>query len=94
MTFEQAVSEIAEVSGHAVIFTQVSLSDYAEALRRDGLPEGEIALITYLFTEVLDGRNSHLSDGVERALRRPPRDFTEFARRTASSGVWSARNTT
>jgi hypothetical protein len=40
--------------------------------------------------EVVDGRNAQLADGVQRALGREPRDFTEFARATAASGVWSA----
>lgn len=31
--------------------------------------------MTYLFTEVLDGRNASLRDSVERALGRQPRDF-------------------
>jgi hypothetical protein len=42
----------------------------------------------YLFTQVLDGRNTSLTDGVERALGRPPRDFAAFAAAAASAGVW------
>jgi hypothetical protein len=49
-----------------------------------------IELLTYLFTTVLDGRNARLADGVQRALGREPRDFAEFARRTAATGVWNA----
>ena len=41
-----------------------------------------------LFTEVLDGHNAWLGDGVQRALGRPPRDFSDYARATAASGVW------
>ena len=37
--------------------------------------------MTYLFTEVLDGRNATLADGVQRALGREPRDFRDYARR-------------
>ena len=46
-------------------------------------------LLTYLFTEVLDGRNAYLTDGVRRALGRGPKDFTDYARETAATGVWS-----
>jgi hypothetical protein len=46
-------------------------------------------LLTNLFGEVLDGRNAHLADGVQRALGREPRDFTDYAR-DAASGVWDA----
>ena len=44
---------------------------------------------TYLFTEVLDGRNARLADGVQRALGREPRDFADYARDAAAGGAWS-----
>ena len=39
--------------------------------------------------EVLDGRNAQPQDGVRQALGRGPRDFGEYARVTAASGVWA-----
>ena len=45
-------------------------------------------LVHYLFTTVLDGRNAHLTDGVQRALGRPPRDFSDYAREAAAAGAW------
>jgi hypothetical protein len=36
----------------------------------------------------LDGRNASLADGEQRALGREPQDFADYARETASSGVW------
>jgi hypothetical protein len=44
--------------------------------------------MNYLFTEVLDGRNAHLTDDLQRALGRPPRDFADYSRETAASGIW------
>src|SRR5664279_1464602 len=44
--------------------------------------------VGYLFTEVLDGRNAHVTDGVLRALGRAPRDFTDYAGWVAGSGGW------
>jgi hypothetical protein len=38
----------------------------------------------------LDGRNAHMTDGVQRALGRPPRDFTDFVREAAADGAWHA----
>lgn len=90
MTFAQGVGEIAEVIGRPVPFTEVSLDEYARALRDEHLPEDAVTLIRYLFGEVLDGRNAHLSDGVQRALGRAPRDFGQFASNASASGVWSA----
>jgi hypothetical protein len=48
-----------------------------------------VSLLTYLFSEVLDGRNAHLANGVQRALGREPRDFTDYARDTTATGVWN-----
>jgi hypothetical protein len=44
--------------------------------------------LTELFTEVLDGRNAQLAEGIQRALGRQPRDFSDYAQQTAASGVW------
>jgi hypothetical protein len=52
------------------------------------VPGDIVELLTYLFTSVLDGRNAHLCDGVQRVLGRPARDFADFARDTAASGIW------
>ena len=52
----------------------------------------ELWLLTYLFTEVLDGRNAKLADGVQRALGREPRDFREYARDAAAAGAWEDRS--
>jgi hypothetical protein len=59
------------------------------ALRELQLPPELISLITYLFAEVLDGRNASTADGVERALGRPARDFADYVRETAATGVWN-----
>jgi hypothetical protein len=44
-------------------------------------------MLKYLFTEILDGRNAHVTDGVRRALGREPRDFSEFARRRRNGSL-------
>ena len=89
LTFADAVAEIARASGRQIRFVPVTIEQYVGALGEYGLPDDAVALIAYLFTEVLDGRNARLADGVELALGRPPRDFADYARRTAASGVWA-----
>jgi hypothetical protein len=54
-----------------------------------GIPKDEAEVFAEIFGTVLDGRNAHLTDGVQCALGRPPRDFADYARQTAASGVWS-----
>ena len=48
-----------------------------------------IELTSFLFSEVLDGRNSKTVDGVQRALGRAPRDFAEYARDATAAGAWA-----
>ena len=53
-----------------------------------GVPAEAIEIFSFLFGEILDGRNAHLTDGVQRALGRQPRDFREFVKDAAATGVW------
>ena len=61
----------------------------AERLTARGVPQEIAWLLNYLFDTVLDGRNAHVCDGVQRALGRQPTDFAEYARQAAASGVWT-----
>ncbi|MFF4879556.1 NAD(P)H-binding protein [Micromonospora sp. NPDC000668] len=88
LTFAQAIAEISTATGRRIEFVQVSSADYADALTADGVPQGVVELLMYLFTTVLDGRNAHLGDGVQRALGRQPRDFADYATDTAATGIW------
>jgi uncharacterized protein YbjT (DUF2867 family) len=87
-TFAEATAEIARATGRAIRFIRIPIKDYVAALEQAQIPQESIALSTYLFTEVLDGRNASVSDGVTRALGRPARDFSDYVRRTAATGVW------
>jgi uncharacterized protein YbjT (DUF2867 family) len=89
LTFADAVAEIAEATGREIGYIPVTIDEYAAALAEYDLLDDVVWLIRYLFTEVLDGRNASLSDGVQRALGREPRDFSEYVRETAATGVWN-----
>ena len=52
------------------------------------VPREVIDLVMYLFTTVLDGRNTPIAHGVQQALGRPPRGFAEYVQRAAATGVW------
>jgi uncharacterized protein YbjT (DUF2867 family) len=88
MTFTNAVEEISKASGRPVRYQQIPSEVFTNALTEQGVPTDAVALLNYLFTTVLDGRNAYLTDGVQRALGRPPRDFRDYARATAASGAW------
>jgi uncharacterized protein YbjT (DUF2867 family) len=89
LTFAEAVEEIARASGREIRYAPVSIEEYAAPAAEQGVPDEAIELLSYLFGEVLDGRNAHLVDGVRRALGREPRDFSDYARDAATTGVWS-----
>ena len=90
LTFAEAVGEIAAATGRHIGYLPVPLDEFAAAAARQGVPAGVVELLTYLFGEVLDGRNARVADGVRRALGREPRDFARYARDAAASGVWDS----
>jgi uncharacterized protein YbjT (DUF2867 family) len=89
LRFDEAVAEIARATGRPLRFVPLSAAEYAAGMGEQGLPEDVVELLGYLFAEVLDGRNAHLSDGVQQALGRPPRDFRDYARQAANAGAWT-----
>ncbi|NOJ47897.1 NmrA family NAD(P)-binding protein [Bradyrhizobium archetypum] len=89
LTFAQAVDEIEHAAGRPIQYRQIAPQQFAAAMQPH-VPGDVIELMLELFTVVLDGRNSAVAHGVEQALGRPARDFSDYARRTAATGVWRA----
>ncbi len=90
LTFGDAADEIGKACGRDVRYVPVTPDEFAARAReQDTVPVELVGPLTDLFAEVLDGRNASLTDGVERALGRAPRDFTDYARATARTGVWA-----
>jgi uncharacterized protein YbjT (DUF2867 family) len=90
LTFAEAASEIAAAIGRPIQYTQVSAEAFAAGMREGGVPDDVVSLMEELFAVVLDGRNSQVMGGVQDALGRPARDFADYARATAATGVWRA----
>lgn len=89
MSFADAVAEIGKATGRDIRFIRISHAEFTAAVATQQLPAEFVWLINELFTEVLDGRNETLADGVERVLGRAPKDFSAYATETAASGIWS-----
>ncbi|KFF05482.1 Rossmann-fold NAD(P)-binding domain-containing protein [Flavobacterium reichenbachii] len=92
LNFEQAVAEIAKVTGREIIFQPISIEEYVNMLREYQVPEDMIWLVNYLFSQVLDGRNSSITNDIEKVLGRKALDFTEYAKKTAHTGIWNEVN--
>ncbi|MBS0468225.1 MAG: NAD(P)H-binding protein [Proteobacteria bacterium] len=90
ISFAQAVAAIAKATGRNIRFVPITPQDFRAGLEQARLSAVEIDLILYLFRTVLDGRNERVTDGVQRALGRPARDFDDYVRHVAASGVWRA----
>lgn len=89
LTFSDVLREISEATGREIQLQPIDLEEYAAMLEEHGIPEDYRWLINYLFTNVLDGRNSSTTDGIEQVLRRKPKSFAQYARETAATGVWN-----
>jgi uncharacterized protein YbjT (DUF2867 family) len=89
LTFTQVAATIASVTGRPIEYFPVTTSDFVAGAAEQGMPQELAAMLADLMTEVLDGRNAHVSDGVQRALGRPPRDFVDYAIAAANTGIWN-----
>lgn len=87
LTFAEAAAEISSAAGIPVQYMPITLEQFHAGMLDIGGP-----LIADVFTEIcretLDGHNAYLTDGVQRALGRAPRDFADFCRNAAAGGAW------
>ncbi len=94
LSLADAAAELGAAMGRDMQYVPITPAEYAADLAGHGLP-AEVAMpIAELINEVLDGRNSYVTDGVERALGRRPRDFADYARAAAATGVWDLAEVT
>jgi len=89
MTFHDIAADLSAATGRVIQFVDVPHDDFIHEITRSGAPKDVVWMLDYLLATVLDGRNAHLADGVERALGRPPRDFSDYAREVARTGLWN-----
>ncbi|MPV51251.1 NmrA family transcriptional regulator [Pseudactinotalea sp. HY160] len=89
LTFADAAAELTRATGRRIDYRPLTPDQYARAAIGAGVPAEEVGPLTDLFGRVLDGHNAYLTDDVERVLGREPRDFADYARSSAASGVWN-----
>lgn len=90
MTFADIASELSKATGREIGYVQIPHEAFVAGVADSGAPKDVVWLLDYLFSTVLDGRNANLTDGVQRALGRPPKDFADYAREVAATGLWKA----
>lgn len=92
LTFRDCVAIISDVIHRPVRFAPISAEQFLLALKQQGLPDDVLWLMNELFTVVMDGRNSQITHGVEKALGRLPTSFREYVMKTVASGAWTDRS--
>lgn len=90
MTLADVAAEISRASGRPIAYIPVPHDAFVAGVVESGAPEEVVWMMDYLFSTVLDGRNAHLTNGIQRALGRAPKDFADYAREIAATGVWKA----
>ena len=58
----ESVGEIAGASGQSLSFEQVTPEHYSKTLEQSAVPKDMAALVMYLFTSALDGRNAYVTE--------------------------------
>jgi uncharacterized protein YbjT (DUF2867 family) len=88
LTFADVAAELTVATGREIRYVAVSPAEFRVLAVEQGVPPDEVEELTELFGRTLDGRNAVLTDGVRQALGRPAREFADYARAAAASGVW------
>lgn len=89
MSFADIASDLSDATGREIAYIDIPHADFVDEISKSGAPKDVAWVLDYLFATVLDGRNAHLTDGVRRALGRPPKDFADYARDVVAKGVWN-----
>jgi uncharacterized protein YbjT (DUF2867 family) len=77
LTFRDAADAYAAVMGRPLTYVELDIDDFIDHLADAGMPRADASGIAYLFAEVLDGRNAHLTTGVADVLGRQPGDIAD-----------------
>jgi uncharacterized protein YbjT (DUF2867 family) len=88
LTMTEIADELTAATGRPIKYVDLDPARHVAELLEHGLPQEDADAVRDLFTVIRNHRSEYVSDGVERVLGRPPRDFTVWARETATTGVW------
>jgi hypothetical protein len=87
-SFDEVAQRLAGATRRPLQYVPVTLDEFHAGLLQ-ALGQEMADLLRTIADETLDGRNSWLGDGVQRALGRAPRDFQSFLQQAAASGAWT-----
>ena len=92
LTFRDVIKEISEITEREIVFTPIALPAYVNVMKQQGVPTDFVWLIEYLFSEVLGNpSNAEITNDIEIILGRKPKDFIDYVKATAATGVWNPK---
>jgi len=90
LTLAEVAEALSTATGRTIQYRPVPHDAFVQGVADAGAPQDVLWMLDYLFATVLDGRNAYLTDGVQRALGRAPKDFADFAKEMAATDTWKA----
>ena len=91
LSFEKIAQLISAAINRPIVFEEVATQQYTEMLRTYEIPDDFIALIKYLFTELMDGRNESLTNEVENILGRKAGSLESYISKVVDAGTWQSK---
>jgi uncharacterized protein YbjT (DUF2867 family) len=88
LTVSEAADIIGSVTGRPVRHVDIERLSWVESVIASGVPAEYGEILQMLTETVASGRGSRPNDDIEKVTGTPPRNFTDFARRTAAA--WTA----
>ncbi|WP_026929318.1 NAD(P)H-binding protein [Glycomyces tenuis] len=90
LTMTEVASELTAAIGRPIRYVELEPEEHVAELVGYGAPREVAESLRDLLAVIRNHRSEYLSDGVRQVLGREPRDFADWARRTARTGAWSA----
>jgi uncharacterized protein YbjT (DUF2867 family) len=89
LTMAEVAAELSNAGGRPISYVDLTPERHVAELVEYGVPLEDAESVRDLFAVIRNHRSEYVSDGVQQVLGRAPRDFSDWARTVAQTGVWS-----
>ena len=90
LTMAEVADALSTATGRPISYVDLDPAAHVAELIEQGLTPEDADAVRDLFAVIRNHRSEYVSHGVQQVLGRPPRDFADWARETATTGVWAA----
>ncbi|GAB3942047.1 NAD(P)H-binding protein [Kribbella albertanoniae] len=89
LTMAEVAAELSAATGRPINYVNLDPEQHVAELIAQGQTLEDSEAVRDLFAVIRNHRSEYVSDGVQQILGRQPRDFTDWARDTAATGIWA-----